>query len=119
VEQTHAKSRYGGYSRIDDSWYHTAENFSDTSLCELKCGAYGIGIARSKKTIETYKNRHKKLRVMYAENQLAKEIAAKYQELNDTAQEIRQRLQESLRRSHHGFPAICCGRWETDFGLVD
>lgn len=89
-----AIQKAGDYSWIDDSWYHPPENIPDTSLWRLRCGAYPIGIAKSEKTLRTYENWHKKLRVKCAENQLAKDIAAKYQELNDTAHGIRQRLQE-------------------------
>lgn len=81
-----------GYSWIDDSWYHPLDNIPDTSLWQLRCGSYGIGIARSKKTLKTYENWHKKLRVMYTDDPLVKEIAAKSKKLNGTAQEIRQLL---------------------------
>jgi site-specific recombinase XerD len=83
-----------GYPWIHDSWYHPPESISGTSLWQLRCGAYIIGIAESKKTLKTYENWHKKLRVKYAKNKLAQDIAAKYQKLNDTAQDIGQRLQE-------------------------
>ena len=86
--------RTGGYSWIDDSWYHPPENIPGTSLWQLRCGAYGIGIARSKKTLKTYENWHKKLRVMYTDAPLVKEISAKYQDLNKAAQEISQLLHE-------------------------
>lgn len=83
-----------GYSWIDDSWYKPPENIPNTSLWKLNCGAYAIGIARSKRTLKTYEKWHKKLRVKYAENPIAKDIGAKQQELRNIAEEIRQRLQE-------------------------
>jgi integrase/recombinase XerC len=83
-----------GYSWITDSWYKPHESIPGTNLWQLRCGPYIIGIAESKKTLKTYENWHKKLRVKYAKNKLAQDIAAKYQELNDTAQDIGQRLQE-------------------------
>jgi site-specific recombinase XerD len=83
-----------GYSWITDSWYKPHESIPGTNLWQLRCGAYIIGIAESKKTLKTYENWHKKLRVKYAKNKLAQDIAAKYQKLNDTAQDIGQRLQE-------------------------
>lgn len=83
-----------GYSWIDDSWYHPPEPSIPSNLWQLRCGAYIIGIARSKRTLKTYENWHKKLRVTHSENPLVKDIAAKGQELNDSAEEIRQRLQE-------------------------
>jgi hypothetical protein len=89
-----AIQKAGGYSWITDSWYKPHESIPGTNLWRLRCGAYIIGIAESKKTLKTYENWHKKLRVKYAKNKLAQDIAAKYQELNDTVQDIRQRLQE-------------------------
>jgi hypothetical protein len=83
-----------GYSWITDSWYKPRESIPGTNLWQLRCGAYIIGIAESKKTLKTYENWHKKLRVKYAKNKLAQDIAAEYQKLNDTAQDIGQRLQE-------------------------
>jgi hypothetical protein len=89
-----ALQKAGGYSWIDDSWYHSPESIPDTSLWQIRCGSYGIAIAKSKKTLKTYENWHKKLRVMCADGPLAKQIAAKYQELNKTAEELRQLLRE-------------------------
>ena len=83
-----------GYPWIHDSWYHPPQSISGTNLWQLKCGAYAIGIAKSEKKLKTYENWHKKLRVKYAKNKLAQDIAAEYQELNDTAQDIGQRFQE-------------------------
>ena len=82
-----------GHSWIDDSWYKPHENIPNTGLWTLNCGAYTIGIAKSKRTLKTYENWHKKLRVKHAQHSLAKDIAAKSQELNNMAQDIRQRLQ--------------------------
>ena len=89
-----ALQKAGGYSWIDDSWYHPPESIPDASLWQLRCGGYGIAIARSKKRLKTYENWHKKLRVKYANHQSAKDIVAKSQELSNIAQDIRQRLQE-------------------------
>ena len=100
-----ALQKAGGYSWIDDSWYKPHESIPNASLWQLKCGGYVIGIARSEKTLKTYEDWHKKLRGKCAEKQLAKDIATKYQELNDTAQEIRQRLQEFSDMD--GLPGHC------------
>jgi len=89
-----ALQKAGGYFWIDNSWYKPPENIPNTSLWKLNCGAYAIGIAKSKKTLKTYENWHMKLRVKYAEHQSAKDIHAKSQELSNIAQDIRQRLQE-------------------------
>ncbi len=89
-----ALQKANDYPWIGDSWYHPPESILNTGLWQLKCGAYGIGIAKSKRTLKTYKNWHKELRVKYAEHQSAKDIHAKSQELSNVAQEIRQRLQE-------------------------
>ncbi len=87
-----------GYSWIGDSWYHPPENIPDTGLWQIKCGAYIIGIAKSKKTLKIYENWHKKLRGKCAES--AKGIHAKSQELNTIAEDIRQRLQEFSDLEH-------------------
>jgi len=89
-----AIQKASGYSWIDDSWYHPPEPSTPHNLWQLRCGGFIIGIARSKKTLKTYENWHKKLRVKCAEDPLAKDLAIKYQELSKFAQEIRQRLQE-------------------------
>lgn len=83
-----------GYGGIDDSLYRPHESIPGTNLWQVGCGAYRIGIARNKKTLRTYENWHKKLRIKYTENPLAKDIAAEYRRLNETVQDIRQRLQE-------------------------
>lgn len=94
-----------GYSWIDDSWYYVPEGIPNTNLWQLRCGAYGIGSARSKKTLKMYENWHKKLRGKYTEDPLAKGIGAKYQELSNTAEQIRQRLQEFSDIEH--LPGHC------------
>lgn len=83
-----------GYSGIDDSWYHPPESIPNTSLWQQKCGAYRIGIAKTKRRLKTYENWHKQLREKYTEEPIAKGIGAKYQELSNTTELIRQRLQE-------------------------
>jgi len=82
------------YSRIDGLSYKPSESILGTNLWQLKYGAYRIGIARSKGTIETYENWHKTLMDNYAKLQSVKDIVTKSQELSDIAQDIRQRLQE-------------------------
>jgi hypothetical protein len=84
----------GGFPWIDDSWYKPHESIPDTNLQQLKCGSYIIGIAKSKITLKTYENWHKKLRVNSVKHQSAKDLHAKSQELSNVAQEIRQRLLE-------------------------
>ena len=102
-----------GHSWIDDSWYKPPESIPDTSLWQLKCGSYGISIARSKKTLATYKNWHKKLRVKHAEHPLAIDIAVKDREMGNIAQEIRQQLQKFSDMEHlpgHCELCQCCPR---------
>ena len=89
-----AIQKASGYFWIDDSWYKPHESIPGTNLWKLNCGAYHIGIAKSKKTLKTYENQHKKLRVKYAKHQSAKDIYAKSQELSNIVQDIRQWLQE-------------------------
>ena len=84
----------GGYSWIDDSWYQPPESLPDVGLWQLRCGAYVIGIAESQEALVEFENWHKNLREIYAEDETAKEIAAKSRELESAAKEIRQRLQE-------------------------
>lgn len=85
-----------GHGGIDDSLYGPHESIPGTNLWQVRCGAYLIGIARNKKTLRTYENWHKKLGIKYTENPLAlaKDIAGKYKRLNETVQDIRQRLKE-------------------------
>ena len=87
-----AIQKAGGYSWIDNSWYRPHESIPGTNLSQLRCGAYSIGIARSRRTLKTYENWHKKLRANYVAP--AKDIHAKSQELDEIAQDRRQRLQE-------------------------
>jgi len=95
----------GSRSWIEDSWYKTPEDINGAGLLQLKCGAYSIGIANSKKTIKLYENWHKKLRATYAEHQSAKDIHAMSRELDNIAQDIRQRLQEFSDMQH--LPGHC------------
>ncbi len=90
---------------IDDSWYRHCEGVPDTNLWQLRCGAYVIGIAGSRKTLKTYENWHRKLRVKYAVDPLAEEIATINRDMNYTAREIRQRLQEFADMVHR--PGRC------------
>lgn len=83
-----------GYGGIDDSLYRPHESIPGTNFWQVRFGAYRIGIARNKKMLRTYENWHKELRIKYAKNPLAKDIAGKYKRLNETVQDIRQRLQE-------------------------
>jgi len=54
-----------GYTWIDDSWYKPHESITGTKLWRLWCGAYGIGVAQSSRTLKTYEKWHKKLRSKY------------------------------------------------------
>jgi site-specific recombinase XerD len=89
-----AIQKAGGYSWIDNSWYKPYESVPGTNLWKLNCGAYAIGIAKSEKTLKTCENWHKKLRLKYEKDPLAKGIAVKDQELGIIAQYVKQRLQE-------------------------
>jgi hypothetical protein len=100
-----ALQKVSGHSLIDDTWYKPQENIPGTSLWQLKCGGYIIGIAKTKKTLKTYENWHKNLRGKYAEDPLAIQISATQQELNNIAQLIRQRLQEFSDMEH--LPGHC------------
>jgi hypothetical protein len=83
-----------GYVVIDDSLYKPHESIQGSNLWQLRFGAYVIGIARSEKTLETFKSWHKELRVRYAKHPLAKGVASKYHRLSETVQDIAQRLIE-------------------------
>lgn len=83
-----------GNAQIDDSLYRPHESVPGTSLWQIRWGGSVIGIARGKKTLRTYESRHKKLRDTHTENPLAREIAARYKRLNESAQDIRERLEE-------------------------
>lgn len=100
-----ALQKPGGYSWIDDSWYKPPERIPGTNLWQLKCGAYDIGIAKSEKTLNIYRNLHKKLRLKYAEHPLSKDINTKNQELNIIVQDVRQRFQEFSDIQH--LPGNC------------
>jgi hypothetical protein len=100
-----ALQKISGHFLIDDTWYKPQENIPGTSLWQLKCGGYIIGIAKTKKTLKTYENWHKNLRGKYAEVPLAIKISATQQELNNIAQLIRQRLQEFSDMNH--LPGHC------------
>ena len=100
-----ALQKAGGRSWIVDSWYDTSEHTDGTGLLQLKCGAYTIGFAKSKTKLEQYVRWHKKLRASYAEHQLVKDIHAISQELDNIAQDIRQRLQEFSDMQH--LPGQC------------
>lgn len=94
-----------GNSWIDDTWYKPHENITGMNLWQLRCGAYVIGKAESKETLTYYEKWHKELRTRYARNKIARDITSKYQKLNETAQEIGQRLQEFSDMEH--LPGKC------------
>jgi hypothetical protein len=75
------------YSWINDSWYHPPEPTLVAGLWHQRCGGDSIGFARSKRTLKTYVKWHKKLRAKYAEDQSAKDIYTKRQEMSDIAQD--------------------------------
>lgn len=83
-----------GNSEIDDSLYGPPESVPGTSLWQVRWGGSVIGIARGKKTLRMYESMHKKLRDTHTENPLVRKIAARYKRLNQSAQDIRQRLEE-------------------------
>lgn len=100
-----ALQRAHGRTWIDDSWYKLPESIPGTNLWTLKCGSYGIGIARSKRTLAKYEKWHKKLRADHDNDPMAKDIVAKAQALNSVAQDIRQRFQEFSDMEH--IPGHC------------
>jgi site-specific recombinase XerD len=89
-----AIQKAGGYSWIDNSWYKPYESVPGTNLWQLRVGGAVIGIAKSKRTLKSYENWQKKLRLKYATDPLAKDIAVKDQDLGIIAQDVKQRLQE-------------------------
>lgn len=89
-----AIQKAGGHSWVDDSWYKPHESVTGTNLWQQRCGAYAMGIAKSKRMLKTYENWHKMLRAKYAEHDSAKDIHAKSQELSEIAQNISQLLRE-------------------------
>ena len=100
-----AIDKAGGHAWIDNSWYKAPECIPGTDLWQLKCGGYIIGIAQTKKTVKTYENWHKHLRGKSAADPLAMKISAAQQELNNTAQVIRQQLREFSDMEH--LPGHC------------
>lgn len=89
-----AIQKAGGYAWIDDSWYKPHESIAGTNLWQLMCGAYGIGIAKSDRTLKTYENWHKKLRAKYAAHQSAEGINCRNREMDYLGKDIKQRFQE-------------------------
>jgi hypothetical protein len=86
----------GGHPWIDDSWYQPYENIPGKDLWQARCGAYLIGIAEKRETLDDYVDWHKRLRLEYAANQLVRDIDAEGDRLNQEVQEIRGRLQEFI-----------------------
>jgi hypothetical protein len=89
-----AISQSNGHPWIDESWYKNHEPFPDLGLWQLGCGAYVIGIAEKEETLKEFKNWHKDLRRAFADNETAKMLSAKSQDLERIAQEIRRVLLE-------------------------
>ena len=95
----------GGLPWIEESWYSPPESIPGTNLLQLRCGSYIIASAESKETLSTYENWHKEIRLQYSKNNLTQDIAIKYQRLNESAQDIKQRLQEFSDVEH--LPGHC------------
>jgi hypothetical protein len=89
-----AIQKAGGCSWIDNSWYKPYESVPGTNLWQLRVGGAVIGIAKSKRTLNSYETWHKKLILKYATDPLAKDIAVKDEDLGIIAQDVKQRLQE-------------------------
>jgi hypothetical protein len=89
-----ALQKAGGNAWIKDSWYELPVSIPGTGLYRLKCGAYFIGIASSKKTLQTYENWHKYLRDKFVADPLVKEIITRERKITDIVQDIRERLRE-------------------------
>jgi hypothetical protein len=83
-----------GHGAIDDSLYRPHESIQGADLWQLRFGAYVIGVARSEQTLETYKNWHKELRIRYAKHPLVRDVADRCKRLDETVQNITQRLKE-------------------------
>jgi len=89
-----AVQQAGEHPWIDNLWYKPPDNIPNTSLWKQDCGLEHISIMKNKETLKAFEIWHKQLRHRYAMNPLASEIAIEGQEINDLAEEIRQRLQE-------------------------
>ncbi|MBI4187927.1 MAG: helix-turn-helix domain-containing protein [Chloroflexi bacterium] len=92
-----AIQKASGYPLID---YKPQESIPGRNLLKLSRGVYPIGIHKSDKTLETYEDWHKKLRLKYVNDPLVQDIDAKSKTLNYIAQDIRQRLQEFSDMQH-------------------
>ena len=112
-----AISNAGSNPWINDSWYKTPENITETNLLKLDCGGYTLGIAKSRKTIKTFEHWHKQLRNKYAKHQSAKEVHINNREIDTLAQQIRERLEEFSDMQY--LPGMCdlCRPSRTDSGL--
>jgi integrase/recombinase XerC len=95
----------GGYSWIRQSWYHPPENISGSNLWRLRCGAYPIGIAKTKTRLKTYENWHKTLRENYAISQAVKDINKRHLKLDETATQIKQLFLDFSDMEH--LPGSC------------
>jgi integrase/recombinase XerD len=87
-------TKAGGATWITDSWYRYSEPEAGSNLWRLKCGAYEIGNAHNRKTLVTFEKSHKKIRLTFTENKLAKKIADKNKKLGENVQAIKQLLRE-------------------------
>jgi len=89
-----AIQKAAGHSWIDNSWYKPYESVPISNYWQLRGGGTIIGTAKSKRILKIYETWHKKLRLKYAKDPLAKDIAVKDQELGHVLQEVQQRLYE-------------------------
>ncbi|MDO8635609.1 MAG: helix-turn-helix domain-containing protein [Dehalococcoidia bacterium] len=84
-----AVNKAGEYIWVTDSWYKY-EGFN------LKCGAYIIYQGISGEDLKSYEDTHKNMRTQYATHEQTKEIAEQRKQLDKTAAEINQQLQEFM-----------------------
>ena len=100
-----AIQKAGGYSWIRESWYHPPENIAGSNLWRLRCGAYPIGIAKTKTRLKTYENWHKTLRENYTVSPAVKDINKRHLKLDETATQIKQLFLDFSDMEH--LPGSC------------
>jgi hypothetical protein len=98
-----------GSSWIEDNWYQIILDPLRSGFYQLMCGAYKIDDSINKENLDKNKSLHKKLRLMYSEDGLAKQLISKSKELDETTLEITQRLREFSDIEHlTGYCALEC-----------
>jgi len=98
----------GDRAWIHNSWYRPPSRIPNTSLWMQDCGVYRIAIARSERSLKTFRNWHKELRHHFAGDPLARRITVEGREIDKLSDEIEQRLSEfRVMASLPGHCRIC------------